>query len=241
MTKDRLVVAMTVTLACALLASWSHLSAVFSLMFAPVTVAGMAVPLGPIAATAIDGTMFTLALALGEVAGHRAELGQRSRSRLYWGLGSLLGISALFNLDAAVTHLAGQRPLAGAAVAGVDMLDLARAIVGAATLPLLGAYLTHGLTELATARALLNGRRVPAPRAELPVAGPATASLPPVAAEPPRKRPAGGLTAAQIELGQRYARLAESSGTDDDVAVATGKSQRTIRRWRRYAQELGLV
>ena len=156
------VTAIIVTLCFMLLTSWTHLASTFS-RFYPGD-GRVKVIMGGIAATAIDGTLFTLALSLGDLARTRraTKKGRWSRAAVYAGLIVLLLVSAAANLDAALTSLAGGvRPKSGTMHFGVDTLDIVRAVFGAATVPVMGAYLTHALSLVASERHAEFGETVP--------------------------------------------------------------------------------
>ena len=222
--RDPLMTALLVTLAAGLLASWSHLARTFAEFY----VGPFAPVLGGAAATAIDGTLYVLALVLGDLARRGAD----SR-RVYGGVAALLVVSAVFNLDAALTALSGARPVAGVTVAGVDALDLARAVVGAATLPLVVAYLVHSYAALAAARRADDS----APAASENASEESTAIV------PRHRRPAvvppqNGDREQKIAAVLTHA-LANPDATYKDLGAAAGVSRQTATNYSRELMAAG--
>jgi len=224
--------------ALALAASFQHVRRAFgALEPAPDALTGYA------AAAAVELGMAALALAL--VARRRA--GERD-GRLWAGLAAMATVSALANADAALTALGGgQRPLWAAGLS-VDPLDVARAIVGAATLPALVLFLA-GAAETLTADAA-------APALEA-TAAPLEAPAVPATARPAGRRrradhaPAADAAAAMpATLTRRTAAtvnaLLDAVTSDPDatrleLAAALEVSPDTIRRAIARAGALGML
>jgi len=193
------------------------------------------------AAAAVEVGMAALALAL--VARRR---GGARDGRLWAGLAAMAAVSALANADAALTSLGGgQRPLWAAGLS-VDPLDVARAIIGAATLPGLVLFLaaaaetltgdSAGEPDAAPLPAAAAGSAL-APRARRKVA-PATSS--PSAAAPQIPAPVTRRSADTLN-GVLDAATADPAATHDGLAAALEVSPDTIRRAVARLGALGLL
>lgn len=194
------------------------------------------------AAAAVEVGMAALALAL--VARRRD--GARD-GRLWAGLAGMAAVSALANADAALTALGGgQRPLWAAGLA-VDPLDVARAIIGAATLPGLVLFLAAA-AETLTGAAAIGG----APAGELAAADAPGADVPARARrrrEHARPDVANGAT-LPAPLTRRSANTlnavldaaaSDPTATRDELAAAVGCSPDTIRRSLARLRGLGML
>lgn len=223
--------------ALALAASFQHVRRAFgALEPSPGSLTGYA------AAAAVE--VGTAALALALVARRRS--GARD-GRLWVGLAAMAAVSALANADAALTALGGgQRPLWAAGLA-VDPLDVARAMIGAASLPALVLYLAAAAETLTAAAAApleaaaMTSAIATAPRSPGRRRGP-HAPLAASGSSAADRRPAP-LTARSAATLNRLldAVTIDPTATRDDLAARLDVSTDTIRRAAERGQSLGLL
>ena len=193
------------------------------------------------AAAAVEVGMAALALAL--VARRRD--GARD-GRLWAGLAGMAAVSALANADAALTALGGgQRPLWAAGLA-VDPLDVARAIIGAATLPGLVLFLAAAAETLTGASAPLDApgeldaAAAPADAAPARARGRREHARPGVANGPTLPAPLTRRSANTLNAVLDAA-AGDPTATRDELAAAVGCSPDTIRRSLARLRGLGML
>lgn len=217
----------------ALVASWRHLAGAFAtLEYAGEWFVGAG------AAVAVDLGLAALALAVAS----EARRGRPTR-RLWLAVALFAGISALANLDHALTVALGHVPTWADVTGGqLDRLTLARAVVFSAALPLLVMVLAHVVDRLAAEHA-----------AAMPVGAHAAAPDTPTGGTPtrPRKAPMGGSNGTgRARLGEvpptgaeRAAVIAAVSqaptATWPELAAHVGRPRSTVQRWARAMLDAG--
>lgn len=218
-TRDRATTALLVgAYATAIVASWWHLAETFATLERP----GRWY-IGALAATAVDLGLAVLALALA----HQAHHGRPTRD-LMAATVLFAAISALANLDHALTVLTGATPTT-ASVAALDPLALGRAVVFSATLPVLVVVLAHVVDRMAapswapTRVAAGTGQQA----GRTTTANTKKRSRPPTGGANGRQRPPTPAERAAI-MGA----ITDNPGaTWPELAEAVGRPRTTVQRW----------